>query len=155
MCGCNGFQAAGGGSGGGTLANPTAVPTWEHVGTFTFADWNVGADTGTVDSGVIQFSREMFHAIQIKPSQSFQGGALTAYTIAVESGATPITPGFDVLQDPGGRVYEMTDFNPPYIGDVDENKTVYIRASCEGGNLSDATQGSVDIWFLFSRMPAP
>lgn len=94
---------------------------------------------------------EILEKVRIKHPESFRGGALTAYTVSVgvPGDLTKYGSAFDVFQEVLPRNLQLTNV----LGGVEENQRASIRvqATATGGNLSLATQGTVEIAIYTSR----
>jgi hypothetical protein len=125
-----------------------SIPKWEKY-TVGFAALAAAALTNDIEllslpaGGVI-------HAVKIKHSASFVGGAIGAYTISVGIVGTlaKYLAAFNVFQAPGNAV-QTVEAN---VGTENHAAVTSIRvaATAVGANLDQATAGSVDIWVLKS-----
>ena len=88
---------------------------------------------------------EIIEKVRIKHSQSFRGGALTAYTVSVgvTGDLAKYGSAFDVFQEVLTRNQQLSSV----LGGLEENDRASLRvqATATGGNLDAATQGVVEI----------
>lgn len=128
-----------------------AVPQWVKVGN---AISHTAFQTAATTQSITLFSlvpAGVIHAIKIKHSVSFAGGAIASYTIQVGIGGTlnKYASAFDVFQGGSATAFQLTSV----VGS--ENNTVatniLVTATSTGANLNASTQGNVDIWALLSK----
>jgi len=90
----------------------------------------------------------VFHGYVIAHSQSFTGGAITAYTLSlgVSGELDRYAPPFDVFQAPGPTIRQV----PASLACLAEGVATSVRlaAVSTGDNLNAATTGSVNIHIL-------
>jgi hypothetical protein len=134
---------------GTALSTVTVALKWYKY-TKTFADFSTAGNTNeiTLDTMV---AGAVIHAVKVKHSDNFAGGAIASYTINV--GITSMTPAFmtsafNVFQAESATALTVSSINQPYGGQV--GLVVRALATSTGAFLNAATQGSVDIWLLAS-----
>lgn len=112
--------------------------------TLTYLDFQTGALTKSVVARILPSNRTL-HSLIIKHSQEFLGGMITSLVLDVgtEANPTQFVNGFDVMQavGPGAQDNVMVVFYPSI------NTPIKVRATAVGDNLSQLTQGVVDIMF--------
>lgn len=133
-------------------ASAAAGPAWRKF-TKSYSDLATGAATNSVTLTTLT-TRQTVHTAVIKHSASFTGGTLTEYFMSVGFTGSPtyLVPGFNVFIAPSANDYYLstsTQIVPTFGGSQD----VTLSASSTGGNLDQATQGSVDVWLLISTLP--
>ncbi len=131
--------------------NPSEFPRWFKVGSaFTAADFSKAATTNSINLFVLP-AKATIHAIKIKHSQAFAGGAISAYTVSVGIVGTvaKYATAFDVFQTVASSALQSSS----NLGSEDDvsGTQITITATSTGANLSAATAGSVDVWALLSR----
>lgn len=124
---------------------------WQSY-TFTSAQLAAAALTNTVTIAPL-LAKQVLHAVVIKHSQSFTGGAIATYTVRVGTVASPgkYASPFDVFQAVGSTVAQVS--SGADIEDFASPVNVAITAVSTGANLNAATQGSVTVWLLTSVLP--
>lgn len=129
-----------------------ASPAWTKY-TVTYAQLSAAALTNDIQLFSLG-ARQTIHAVVIKHSASFTGGAIATYTVSVGIAGTlaKYASAFNVFQAPGNTVLQSSG------GTFTENTvaatSVRVAAVSTVGNLNAATSGSVDIWVLVSTLPA-
>ena len=90
------------------------------------------------------------HGVKIKHSQSFSGGAISAYTLSVgiTGNNAKYASAFNIKQAPSATAFQMTSDFGSESHDLDVDLTV--SALSTGANLSVSTSGVVDVWVLLS-----
>lgn len=145
------YVKASGSGNTGWVSMPTNdgnTPVWVKV-TKTFGNLSAAALTNDIE--VLSLAAKgVIHAVKIKHSAAFTGGAIAAYTVSVGivGNLTKYAPAFDVFQAPGSTVMQISNL----IGTENQGAATSIRlaATSTGANLNAATSGSVDIWILVS-----
>ena len=96
----------------------------------------------------------IIHAIKIKHSQPFQGGAISAYTLSVGITGTnaKYASAFDVKQAVSGTAFQLS--TTAGCESTSADTVITATATSTSANLSVATQGVVDVWALVSN-PVP
>lgn len=133
-------------------AVPDEYPKWTKY-TKTYSDLSSVSDSTTQTLFSLP-AKGVIHAVIIKHSTSFAGGGLSGYAVAVgdPSDYYRFAGNFDVFQAATDTTAQTT-----HVGAIPEDfgsaAAIYITATCTGGVLNAATQGSVDIWVLTSVLP--
>lgn len=129
-----------------------ASPAWTKY-TVTYAQF--GAPSFTSDIQLFSLgARQTIHAVVIKHSASFTGGAIATYTLSVGIAGTlaKYASAFNVFQAPGNTVLQSS--GGTFTENTGAATSVRVQAVCTGANLLQATAGSADIWVLTSTLPA-
>lgn len=124
------------------------VPCWTKY-TFTFSDFSTAATTNSITLFSLR-AGGVIHAVKIKHSTAFSGGAIASYTVeaGIAGNTTKYAPAFDVFQATGATTYAIT--NDGFGESHTASTTIQITATSTGANLDAATAGSVDVWVLAS-----
>jgi len=132
-------------------ANIEAIPRWKKytITAATFAGFNVP----TYDASLTAYLNpgEVIHAVKIKHSTSFTGGAVSAVTVEVgtASDTDKYATAFNILQPVADDTFQLSSaFYSENHGAI---SFLHIVFRATGGNVEDITQGSVDIWILVSK----
>lgn len=98
-------------------------------------------------------ARTLIHAVVIKHSAAFTGGAIASYQVSVGiSGATAkFASLFSVFQAPGNTVAQVS--SGPDLENFGAATNILLSAVSTGANLNAATAGSVTVWLLTSVLP--
>lgn len=132
-------------SGGGSSP---ATPLWVKR-TLTFADFAAAALSNAITLYALP-AGGVLHAVKIKHSAAFGGGAIATYTVSVGIAATPnkYATAFNVFQAPASNTFQVTGT----VGGEDQASAVNLvaQAVSTGANLNAANAGSVEIWLLIS-----
>lgn len=124
--------------------------------TKTFADFT---DTDTLNTITLDTlpAGTFVHAVKMKHSAAFTGGAITAYTISVgiTGSNTKYLAAKNVFQAPA-EANKWCAMSPVADGSTWmeahlATTTLNATATSTTGNLDAATAGSVDIWVLISK----
>lgn len=136
---------------------PDAVPAWFRYEKL-FSDFA----TAGLSSSIKLLDLDpagLIHAIKVKHSQAFAGGAIATYTVKVGIAGTldKYCAAVNVFDAPGDANY---DVNLPAAGKpTGESHTVateiLITADATGANLDAATAGAVELWVQMSRAATP
>jgi len=141
---------------------PAYVPRWVKV-TKTFTDFSTAATTNEIVLYTLP-AGAMLHAAAVKHTASFTGGGVYAYSVSaglpggVPGDDTNALTTFDVFQAPGGGTFHYvdgTDSIPPFplfMSSFGSTFDLKAYAACAGGDLDDATTGSVDFYLLISEL---
>lgn len=134
----------------GTVVYDTTA-TWAKY-TKTYSQLSAAAMTNDVELLSLP-ARGVIHAVVIKHSASFTGGALADYTVSVGIAGTlnKYASAFNVFQAPGNTTLQTS--NSLFSENYGAATSVRIAAASTTANLSDATAGSVDVWVLTSKLP--
>lgn len=93
---------------------------------------------------------EVIHAVKIKHSEAFAGGAVADFTVEVgiAGNTNKYAAAFDVFQAVGDTTFSITGT----VGAESHAAGVAIlcTGTCASDDVADATAGSVDIWVLRS-----
>lgn len=132
--------------------NTTSVPSWTKY-SVNYSQFAIASTSNSITLFSLP-AAGVIHAIKIKHSTSFKGGAITAYTLDVSSAAS--NPGlyaspYDVFQVAVSTAFQMS------LDVHSENNSnavnVLVRAAATGANLTSANQGAADIWVMTSITP--
>lgn len=128
-----------------------AVPIWVKVGN---AISHVAFQTAGLTQSITLFSLAaagVIHAVKIKHSTAFAGGAIATYTIQVGIGGTlnKYASAFDVFQAVSNTAFQVSST----IGSESNGAATNILATATStvANLNASTAGVVDIWALLSK----
>jgi hypothetical protein len=127
-------------------------PLWDKY-TLSYADLAAAA----LQNDVALFglpARGMIKDVVIKHSAAFGGGSIASYTLSVgiAGNFTKYAPAFDVFQAPGNTVFQLSTVQG--LENFGAVTPIRAQAIATGANLNAATQGSVDIWVLWTTLPA-
>lgn len=137
----------------GTSTDPASIgatPEWVKVGAaLPFTAFQTAALTKTntlfslIAGGIV-------HAVKIKHSASFTGGAIASCTMSVGIAGTvdKYASAFDVFQAVSGTAFELSDALGSESHTAATNIT--ITATSTVANLAALTTGTVDVWALLS-----
>jgi hypothetical protein len=141
-------QSGAGNTGWKEVPASGTAPVWVKVSK-VFGDLAAAALTNDIEvlslgaAGVI-------HAVKIKHSAAFTGGAIATYTLSVGivGNLVKYAPAFNVFQAPGNTVFQVSSV----VGSENHGAATSIRlaAVSTGANLNAATSGAVDVWALVS-----
>lgn len=138
-CGC-GIETGGGNS---------TSPVWVKV-TKTFSDFSAAATTNSINIYGLG-AGWVLHAVKIKQSTAFSGGAIASYTVSVgvSGNNAKYASAFDVFQAVAATTLQVTGT----VGCESQGAIVQLTATATstGANLNAAAAGSVDIWLLVSN----
>lgn len=138
-------------SGGAPPPTP-GDPVWTKV-TKTYTDLAAASNANSITLTSLA-AKTALHAVVIKHTEKFGGGGLLDYAVSVgiAGDTTKFSTFFDVLQNVGDTTAQATD-----TGCALENfgaaTDIILSAGCTGALLSDASQGSVDIYLYTSELP--
>lgn len=124
---------------------------WQSY-TFSYTDLAAAALANSITLATL-LPKQMLHAVVVKHSASFTGGAIASYRVSVGVTAAPARYStlFDVFQAPGNSVaIASTSGN---VENFAANTTLLLSAVSTGANLNAATAGSVTVWLLTSVLP--
>jgi hypothetical protein len=130
-----------------------ARPRWVKV-TKTYADLAAAALTNDIEAYSIPAGSAV-HAVILKPTTAFSGGAIATYTVSagISGSLAKYAAAFDVAQAPGGGVFAIPAISGLTVESFTAATSLRIAAISTVGNLSAATQGSVDVYILTSQLP--
>lgn len=133
--------------------NQLNSPKWEKF-VVSYADLAVGALTNELDIRTLigGSQKDVIHSAFMKHSQSFSGGTIATYTLSLGMGGIVDTfiPVTDVKIAPSNSRFALSPMTAPAT--VSTSRAVTLYALSTIGNLNAATQGSVTIQLLISRM---
>lgn len=130
-------------------AQPASLESTETVQTMvtrtlTYADFQTGALQTSVTARNLPANRSLF-AIIVKHSIAFAGGSISSLLldVGIQGDPTKFINGFDIMQAvaSGAQDSALVSFFPATATDIK------VRVTAVGANLSELTQGSVDIHF--------
>lgn len=133
------------------IGSATGVPQWAKY-TKTYSDLSTAANTNSITLFSLP-AKGVIHAVAIKHSAAFTGGAIASYAVAVgiSGDTTKFATWVNVFQAPGDQVGQASN-----VGVGIENfgvaTTILLSATSVGGLLNAATAGSVDVWVLSSTL---
>lgn len=128
---------------------PTLTSQWVKV-TKTFSDFSTAGLTNSITVYTLPI-KGVIHSVMLSPTTSFSGGTIATYTISVGVGGT--------LAKYCVATNAFTGFTLPAISAIAGVESTSASTSIQAtaistiGNLSAATQGSVDIYLLVSILP--
>lgn len=127
----------------------TAVPIWTCV-TKTSADFATASLTNNIQAFTLP-AGGIIHAVQVIPITTFSGGAILTYTISVGTTGTP------TKYSTATNVFTGATLPAPQasmgIENISASTNIVARATSTVGLLNAATQGSVKICALISKLP--
>jgi hypothetical protein len=134
---------------GGKATLVGSVPRWLKV-TLGHADLAAAATSNSVALQTLP-AGAVVHAVKVKHSEAFAGGAISAYTISVGPSASPTQyiNAHNVFQAVGDTVMD-SDATVTFLTHAAAGTDLEVKADSTGANLNAATAGSVDIWVLWS-----
>jgi hypothetical protein len=133
----------------GALARKYALPVWIKY-TLTYDQMAPNGFTYSAPLFTLP-PKGVIHAVKIKHSAAFTGGLIASYTVSVgiSGNLTKYAAASNVFDAPGDTNFDLSST----VGGeshADAGTQIYAAATSTTGWLSDATQGSVDIWVLWS-----
>jgi len=133
----------------GVLSARYAVPRWKKF-TVTHTQLQAAATTNNITLFTLP-GHGVIHAVKMKHSAAFTGGAISAYTIniGITDNLTKYTIPHNVFQAPGDTVMQL-DTTAGFETANSSGKDIKIAATSTGANLSASTAGSIDVWVLYS-----
>lgn len=140
-----------------TLASAVAlagnVLIWIKV-TKGYADLT---DTDTVNDIEVYSlpAKGMFHYGIVKTTQSFSGGTIASYNLAlgITGSLTRYLSVYDAFASVSNTNFARSTTNIPDFQNFGSATSIRLQATSSGGNLNAATAGSVDIYLLISVLP--
>lgn len=126
----------------------SAMPVWVKF-TKTYTDLSAAALTNNIEVYSLP-AGTVIHAVLVKHSTLFSGGAITDYKVSVGIAAdlSRYAGAFDVDTAVSG-----TNFNLSQVLAMESTTgatSIKLAATSVGANLSAATAGSVTVWFYIS-----
>lgn len=126
----------------------TDVPAWTKY-TVTYAQLAAAALTNNVTLLTLPVGG-IIHAVKIKHSVAFTGGAISAYSVSlgIAGNTAKYASAFDIFQAVAADTFQLSQV----LASESHTATtaILLSAISVGANLSAATAGSVDIWVLKS-----
>lgn len=126
----------------------SAFPQWVKVSK-TYSDLAAAALSNSITLLTLP-AGGVVHAVKLKHSTAFAGGAIATYTVEVgpATDTDKYAPPLDVFQAIGASVYELAGI----LGGESHTGTTVIQltARATGANLDQASAGAVDVWVLYS-----
>jgi hypothetical protein len=149
-------------AGGGTLDHDVTI--WalpqERVGMLKWEVYGVSYQTFSTGATVKAVTirplavNEVLHAVVLRHTTEFRGGAISAYVLDIgyPGTASAFVTGYDVFTvppaaPPGYGGYDAIYHNPLSATEVQ------VRATSTGANLDAATSGAATVWLLVSALP--
>lgn len=128
---------------------PTITPAWVKI-TKLFSDFATAGLTNNISIFTLPVSG-VIHAVQLNPRVTFSGGTIATYTISIGKSGTlaKYAPATIVFTGAALPVISVL----PAVESVSATTDIRAAAISTVGNLSAATQGTVDIWILVSTLP--
>lgn len=127
-----------------------AGPVWTKY-SLDYTDFATAASQNQIVLGNLP-AETVIHAVVIKHSAAFGGGAIASYVLKVGTVATPgkFASPFDVFQAPGDTIGQVSTGG--WCEDYANAYDVYITADSTGDTLDNATTGAVDVWLYTSNL---
>lgn len=126
----------------------SGVPQWVKI-TKLYSDFATGALTNTINIYSLPL-KGMVHSVMIIPTTVFNGGLIASYTLSVGVSGTPTKYAIATNVFTGSTLPV-----PSVVAGVESTSgavNITTTAISTVGNLSAATQGSVDIYLLISQL---
>lgn len=128
-----------------------AVPIWVKVGNgLSHTAFQTAATTLSITLFTLA-AAGLIHAVKIKHSTAFGGGAITAYTLSVGIAGTvaKYATAFDVFQAVSNTAFQTSSV----LGSENNGAgtAILVTATSTTANLNASTSGIVDIWALLSK----
>lgn len=140
-----------------SVGDAAVVPKWLKV-TKTHADFNAASPTETITVYTMP-ARSCLMAAVIKHTAAWTGGSITNYAFSLSYDGTPVipSPGLDAATAPSDTGFLFSD-EPPgtphfWMESFAAGLLVELQAAATGGNVADATAGSIDIYLLVGTLP--
>lgn len=129
-----------------------ASPKWKKL-TLTEADFTAAAALESLTLMQLP-AGAVIHTAKIKHSAAFTGGALSAFTLelGITGSLAKYASAFDVFSAPAATNDQVTTSGDEESHDL--ATPILITARSTGGDVADATQGTVEIWLLVSSTTA-
>lgn len=124
---------------------------WQSY-TFSYTDLAAAATSNSITLAPL-LAKQALHAVVIKHSASFTGGAIATYRVSVGVAGAPerYASLFNVFQAPGNSVAQFSSSGN--VENFASNVNLTLNAVSTGANLNAATAGSVTVWLLTSVLP--
>ena len=152
MGSCCGFAAE---TGGGTITNPTSIPTWFPCLNFDYTDFNGTAALVKSNNLFSLLPSMTIEAIVIKTSIAFVGAGITSLdmSVGIAGDLARYCSRYNVLAAVTGINFGSGDlfFLEDFVGATQ----VLLSAVAVGANLTALTAGHGCVWVKGSLLPAP
>ncbi len=133
----------------------TTNPSWIKIASKSYTDFSETKFVNTIPSGYSLPANTSVLGCFVNPTTIFLGGLIASYTISVGVGSGAGIAKYAVAQN----VFTgATLQNPQTLAGIESLSTdtsITITATSSVGDLSAATQGSVDIYMLVSTIFVP
>lgn len=97
-------------------------------------------------------AKNIIHAVTIRPTASFTGGSISAFTLSVgiAGNATKYASAFDCFQAPGNTVFQTSSVMG--MENAGAGTIIQVNATATGANLNTLGAGSAEIEALVSAL---
>jgi len=138
---------------------PAQAGGWVTI-TLSYANFSTGSTTHIYTPSTLP-AKTVVHAVVVRTTTAFSGGAIGAYNLDVglaSGSGTEWCSGYDVMAAPSGTNFNFhpgsgaTGVLPALLNPV-SGVNLAITANCTGANLNAATQGTVEVSLFLSRLP--
>lgn len=128
-----------------------SLPKWTKI-TKTYSDFSIAALTNSIEILSLP-AKGVIHAVKLKHSTLFSGGTITTYTISI--GIVGSLAKYITASNVKATVGDLVQYVSSTLGTEGNAAVTSIKATAIStlDNLDEATQGSVDIWILYSVLP--
>ncbi len=126
----------------------TISPYWVKI-TKSYTDFSTAATTNTITVYTLP-AKGVVTGCQMNPTTVFSGGLIATYTIKIDQGATAQCVATNVFT---GATFTPSSTSLMTISSLSGTTNITATSVSTVGNLSAATQGSVDIYLLISVLP--
>lgn len=130
---------------------PDRVGRWTKI-TKSYTDFATAGLTNDIEVFSLP-TRGVIQKVVVKHTTAFSGGAIASYTVSVgiSGNFTKYAAAFDVFQATGNTTFGFN--NLQNMENFGSTTSIRAQATATGANLDQATQGSVDIYVLYSVLP--
>lgn len=132
-------------------ANVSALsvyPSWTKI-TKTYTDFSTAGLSNTITIATLP-AKSVVHSVIVNPTTTFTGGLIASYSVSVGMVTTiDLMPASSIFTIPTRPIPS----NLLLAGSIGSTQAITATAISTVGNLSAATQGSVDIYLLVSTLP--
>lgn len=137
---------------GGTPPPTPEDEVWTKV-TKTYSDLAAASNANSITLASLA-AKTALRAVVIKHTEKFGGGGILDYAVSVgiAGDETKYSTFFDVWQNVGDTTAQATDTGCA-IENFGAATDIILSAGCTAALLSDASQGSVDVYLLTSELP--
>jgi len=138
---------------------PAQAGGWVTI-TLSYLNFSTGSTTHIYTPSTLP-AKTVVHAVVVRTTTAFSGGAIGAYNLDVglaSGSGTEWCSGYDVMAAPSGTNFNFhpgsgaTGVLPALLNPV-SGVNIAITANCVGANLNAATQGTVEVSLFLSRLP--